>query len=130
MYIQSRWCVQPFSTCFFLWCSRKIDLGSFRRIKMLVPPPTIKYGASIFNPELPTFKWVSKRFQLDKILDRLFSIMTWSEYATSMDSTIISLGIFMVQWVIYIIAWQFRWAILENIFIMGLQSVDCYFIAH
>ena len=42
---------------------KQIDPDRFQRIKMLVPPPTIKYDTFIFNPELPKDHYIQIGFK-------------------------------------------------------------------
>ena len=105
--------------------TQKNDIKSFKRI-----PSIAHLFSTPTYQNITTFKYVSKRFQLDNILNRFFSMMTWISYSVSMDCAIMSLELFTVQWVTHIIAWKFWWEILNIIFIMGSRSVDFYFITH
>ena len=43
--------------------SQKMDPDSFRRIKMLILPPTIKYDTFIFDPDLPKYHYIKVGFK-------------------------------------------------------------------
>ena len=67
---------------------------------MLVPPPTIKYDKFFFNPDLPKDHYIQIGFKDVSIVqysEQIFSTMTLSAYAVSMDYSIISLGICVMQ---------------------------------
>ena len=42
---------------------QKKDLDRFLKIKMLVSPPTIKYDAFIFDPDLPKYHYIQIGFK-------------------------------------------------------------------
>ena len=83
-----------------------------------------------FQPLLTKTSIHSKRFQTGFNQSSSEQIVFYDALKCIRRQYSMSLGIFMVQWVTHIIACQFQLAILENIFIMGSRSVDCYFIAH
>ena len=120
MYIQPRWCIYPFSICSLLWCSTTNLYWKLFKDKNVGSQPPLSSMTHLFSTltyqNITTFKYFSKRFQLENLLNIFFSAMTWSAYDISIDYAIMSLGIFIVQWVTHITACQFRWAIVKNCF--------------
>ena len=94
------------SLCYDL--PQKIDLDIFWMIKMLVSPLTIKYDASVFDPGLPKYHYIQlgfKEVSIGKATEHILTNMIWIAYDISMYYAIMSLGIFLIQWVTHTLAW-------------------------
>ena len=100
MYIRSRCCIQTLLTCCFLWCSSTNWSWKLFKDQMLVSLP-LSSMAHLFSTltyqNITTFKYVSKRFQLENLLTILFYLMTLSAYSIGKYYSIVKLGIFMTQ---------------------------------